>query len=301
MTRRLCKVIIPIILLLGILACFLFKGKIYITYLYLQDYIYLKYLTDIPKSADMAQFYLNSGYNSKEGYIAHGGGVGAYKLANSVEAVHNSLEAGLRFIELDFYETTDGHLVATHSMPELYKNAHYKTKDRQKISFEQVMEMKQKGAYNPVCEKEIRALMQEHPEIILVTDRITNYELLLREIPYPERMIVEVPSGLKYKQALDAGIKYPALTMRPNLTDLVKELNIPIVTAHFGAFCDRDKGIETLKSLHDNGITILLFNYRPNDYWDTPHFVKEYVGKYVSKIYTDIWAPSKLHELQHEQ
>ncbi len=299
MTHHLSKVKILCVVLIGALLCFLFKGKIYLTGLYLQDYVYLKYLTDIPKGSDMTQFYVNSGYNTKEGYIAHGGGVGLYKLANSVEAVNNSLEEGFRFIELDLYETTDGHFVAAHSLPELYKHAHYKTNDCRKISFNQVTEMKQSGAYNPVTEKEIREFMQRYPEMILVTDRVTNYKLLLREIPYPERMIVEVPSGLKYKQALDAGVKYPALSMRPNLAGLVKELNIPIVTAHMGMYSDKN-GKKKLKDVHDKGVTILLFCYGKNKYWDTSQSVKEFVGKNVSKIYTDVWSPSKLHDLQNK-
>lgn len=52
--------------------------------------------------------------------------------------------------------------------------------------------------------------METNRDFILVTDKIADYELLLKEIPFPERMIVEVFSPEDYLKALKSGIRYPA-------------------------------------------------------------------------------------------
>ena len=48
--------------------------------------------------------------------------------------------------------------------------------------------------------------------------------------------------------------------------------------------------------LHDSGVTILLFW---NDFKDRDsyHWLKQYLGKTVSKIYTDSWSPNKVKHL----
>ena len=157
-----------------------------------------------------------------------------------------------------------------------------------------IKKLKINDKYTVLTGDSISELMKSNPNFILITDKIRNYKLLLKEIPYPDRMIVEVFSPQDYLKTLRSGIKYPAYCVwnKNNLETAIK-FKFPIVTMDAKNFFENNENIHLVQKLHDSGVTILLF-YTSFSGRDKPEFLKKYLGKTVSKVYTDTWSPSVL-------
>lgn len=247
------------------------------------------------RGEDMRRFYVSNGYRSPDAYIAHGGGIGALVYTNSLEAVRDSLDKGFRFIELDLIETADGHLVGGHDWKFFKSSINHTDASDEPLSLAEVQDRKIQGKHTVLTGESLRRLM-ESSQFILVTDKIKNYALLLKEIPFPDRMIVEVFSPEDCRRALQAGIRYPAYCIW-NKQGFATALHykFPLVTMDAGNFFESEDSRALVKKLHDDGVTILLFSRNFSE-WDSPDFVKTHVGKTVSKIYTNRWAPARLPE-----
>ena len=252
---------------------------------------YLKYCVDIPRGDDIHRFYLNDGYASPGAYIAHGGGVGQYVYNNSLEAAQDSIAQGFRFIEFDLIVTSDGHLVAGHSWEDFRKMAHLPV-EAGPLSLAEVQESSRPGEFSPMVAKDICRLLEENPGLMVVTDKIADYGLLLKEIPYPDRLIVEVVGGVSgYQRAIKAGVRYPSLAVYDiGQMQLARDCRIPIVSLGNEHFFDTPEGIELTKEMHDMGITILLCDPRG----DAAEFIRAHLGRSFSMIYTDSWSPAHL-------
>ena len=162
------------------------------------------------------------------------------------------------------------------------------------LSLSEVKKLKINDKYTVLTGDSISELMKSNPHFILITDKIRNYKLLLKEIPYPDRMIVEVFSPQDYLKALRSGIKYPAYCVwNKNNFETAIKFKFPIVTMDAKNFFENDENIHLVQKLHDSGVTILLF-YTSFSGRDKPEFLKKYLGKTISKVYTDTWSPSVL-------
>ena len=245
------------------------------------------------RGEDFCKFYVSSDYLSPDAYIAHGGGVGKFTYTNSLEAVLDSLQRGFRFIELDMIETSDGHILGARDWKH-FKSLAGLNSNYDSLSLSEVKKLKINDKYTVLTGDSISELMKSNPNFILITDKIRNYKLLLKEIPYPDRMIVEVFSPQDYLKTLRSGIKYPAYCVwnKNNLETAIK-FKFPIVTMDAKNFFENNENIHLVQKLHDSGVTILLF-YTSFSGRDKPEFLKKYLGKTVSKVYTDTWSPSVL-------
>lgn len=231
-------------------------------------------------------------YLRHESYIAHGGGaINGALYTNSAEAVKNSIQNGFIFIELDLLVTSDGHIVAAHDWNTFNKiTGHAEDKDAV-LSLAEFMERKIYDKYTPLSWKEICAILELNKNVILVTDKIKNYSLLQKQIPYADRMIVEVFSEKDYYNALQSGFPYPAYCIWDERQLKKQEFfNFKMVTASgksFALFPDK------LKKMHEQGIVILLYN--PGSpagvNLDDTEFFKKHIGTFISKFYTDKWIP----------
>lgn len=106
-------------------------------------------------------------------------------------------------------------------------------------------------------------------------------------------MIVEVFTPEDYLRALDFGIKYPAFCVW-DLDCLVvaRKFKFPIVTMDATQFFNNNETIELVQDLHNSGVTILLF-WKSFPDKDKEWWLRKYLGKTVSKIYTERWSPAK--------
>lgn len=225
----------------------------------------------------------SSFYNSDRGtIIAHGGGLGEFLYTNSKEGVLDALSRGITHIELDLLETTDGQILAAHDWDYFRSITHTSSSKRTTpMSWSEAKLLKINGNLTPLNGAMIREIMHLHPEMILVTDKLTNFDLLLKEIPYPERIIVEIFSLRDYIKAVKAGIRHPSFSV-PHLAalTLAQEHSFPLIATNASLF---EQEHPTMQKLHDKGVCIMVFGIEGKN--ALPFFNKR-LGKSASMVYT---------------
>ena len=231
------------------------------------------------------------GLNQPDLWIAHGGGVGEFFYTNCEEAVQDSLTKGFRYIEIDISVTTDGHLVGAHTWQELRALVGADKSSDKAMSRREIEALRPHWKRTPLFEEDICRLMQENPDMVLVTDKIQDFDLLLEKIPYPERMIVEAFNGYDYLSARRTGFTNVALSAWSmyDLT-LAREYQLPAVVLTAQMIEALPEALPLIEELHRKGCCIMV-------HWasicDKPEFVHKYLGRCISRIYTDTWSPQQ--------
>lgn len=234
------------------------------------------------RGADIRRFH-QSGTGA---LIAHGGGIGPHLYANSAEAVSGALARGFTFIELDLLKTRDNHLLAAHDWGTFCELT---GTDTPPDSLQAALQLHIAGNQRPLSGDMINNIMQQHPEMILVTDKISDFELLLQEIPHPERMIVEVFSPQDYVRALNSGILYPAFCVTHSIAlQQAVEHRYPIITISVELFLQHP---DTMRKLHQEQVCIMVYG---TESLDAEQFIREHAGTSASMIYTSTISPDKL-------
>lgn len=109
--------------------------------------------------------------------IAHAGGkLENHIYTNSLEALNHSFEQGCRLLELDISETSDGKLVALHDWKTFKEITNYQgeKKGEEPLTEQEVLNSKIHGKFTPLNMDSINKWFQQHPEAILVTDKIND-------------------------------------------------------------------------------------------------------------------------------
>lgn len=242
--------------------------------------------------ASASRFHNNSGFLSNNGYIAHGGGIGEFVYTNCKEALEKSIKDGFQYVELDLLETSDGDIIGAHDwghFSRLTGQADWRTLKKQPTV--ELKKLKIRGKYTVLSSADICQFMEQNPDVILVTDKIENFELLIKKIPFPDRMIVEVFGTYQFLKALEAGVKYPAYSvLKPHLIEEVEKYSFPLIVTPAYWFNDSDY-VNRIKKLHDKGTVILVFSSAQCDSLD---FIYKNLGRNISLIYTDKWSPAAL-------
>lgn len=230
--------------------------------------------------------------DAPERWIAHGGGVGRLVYTNCEEAVRDSLARGFHFVELDLLETRDGHLVGGHSWKEL--KAHLGAMDcsESPMTRADIEALRGSWSYTPLFAEGICSLLQEHPHMVLVTDKTQNFDLLRRTVPYPERMIVEAATHADYQRAVAAGFSHVALTAY-TMEQLAVAEKHGLAGVVLGAWLlELDPfSAPIIRKLRAAGCCIMVHG---STICDKPDFVHAYLGNTVDRIYTDTWSPQNI-------
>ena len=163
------------------------------------------------QSCDTRQGYIDPVAGSQD-YIGHAGGsVYRYRYSNSIEAVRNSLEQGLEYIELDLSLTSDGELVAWHDWE--FEWTYAPTHD-------EFMNRKIYGLFTPIDFARIDSILTANPRLSLVTDKISNPQIIDRWLrPYKKRVWVECFSDDDYFALQEMGYHVLASRVPPLKTD----------------------------------------------------------------------------------
>lgn len=140
-------------------------------------------------------------------YIAHAGGaIGEHIYTNSRESLDSALAKGYRFIELDFQFTSDSVLVAAHSWEEFNLWTGFAACGNKAPTCGEFTERRIHGRYTPLTAKDVHAFFMQHEDLYLVTDKISNPELLAKYFPgLKERMVVEAFSYEHYRRLRQEG------------------------------------------------------------------------------------------------
>lgn len=231
------------------------------------------------------------GLSSPEAYIAHAGGrIGEHQYTNSREALEDSVRRGYKYVELDLLVTRDGHIVAAHDWKTLAGMTGRRSAEVP-LSLKEAVGGLLYGKYHVLSGEDIAGIMRENPHLVLVTDKIEDYAALARELPFRDRMIVEVFRRWDYLKCLWYGFT-PAFSLPWKLEDLekVKGLDVLCYTTPGIAWREGYDGLLVhLEKLRSAGKSVLLFTAGTPEALDMEGdaFLEKNFRKYFSKIYTD--------------
>ena len=218
-------------------------------------------------------------------FIMHAGGaIDSIKYTNSREAVLQSISNGSKMIELDLAITSDNYIVAVHDWKHFRSIAGLVPKD-EPMSLEEFRKQKIHDKYTPLTYIEIEEIFSNNPNLILVTDKISDYKIIVDNFSFIDRIYVEVFGMKDYQKALKAGIKYPMFSLSSHKhIDLVRQANIPLIVMHSKFMMEFEKEIQ---NLFDSGVCIYV--YSSND----ENFFKKYISHTITGVYTDFWVINK--------
>ena len=194
--------------------------------------------------------------------IAHAsGGLNNKIYLNSEESFQHAYKNGYKFFEIDLNLTSDGIFVGIHSWDDWKREN--KIKEIISIpSYEEIVTINKKAKYKIITEDFINNIMKKYPEIILVTDKVKDYDLLAKKIPFFKRMLVEVFDEKGLNDALNAGFYFPMPSYLHNPKDilnLIKNSDIRYFAIHTATF-KNSFNTNIMKNLVLNGACISLYS-----------------------------------------
>ncbi len=250
--------------------------------------------------------------------IAHGfGGIDEYTYTNSMEAFLYNYEKGHRVFEVDFSITADNVLVAVHDWKRFYQMTGRSLDEEEKaqpLTLEQFKESKIYNKYTPLSWKDIMILMQQYPDIYIVTDTkdkedpmITNAftqivneamelgensgrKILKRVIPqiYNPEMYDIICEIYPWKSIIYTLYNLPKNKFSyEEVYQFIVENNIKIVTTY-----DQRINFSFAREIQDMGGYLYMHTY--ND----ASVVKRLIELYgIHGVYTDYLAPDDVKEV----
>lgn len=139
--------------------------------------------------------------------IAHAlGSIDGNTYTNSREAMIRSIEKGYKYIEVDIDSTSDGIMIASHDWARFNSITNCGHLKDTVVSYEEFSKRKIYGKYTPVTIKEVVDTMMNHPEISIVTDKVSDPEIIERLFSgMKERVYVECFSESDYFELKERG------------------------------------------------------------------------------------------------
>ena len=224
-------------------------------------------------------------------FIAHaGGGIDGKAYTNSLEAVLSSIKNSYKLIELDLLVTDDDKIIAQHDfkiLEGICKKSFFKDKDkkiRKKVLSNDLSDCVKifDNQYTLLKEDEIIDIFENNDNLILVTDKISNYKLIKKKFKFQDRLIVEVFNIYDYFKAKFYGIKNPMFLFTDGRRNLIYSIifNIKLISI---STSNTIKYKTFLNYLFKNKVSI--FSFSSND----EKFNSENIGKNITGVYTDFW------------
>lgn len=139
--------------------------------------------------------------------IAHGlGGIDGIMYTNSREAMNLSIEKGYKFLEVDIDSTSDGILIASHDWESFNLGTNHSECKDTMFSYEVFKSRKIAGYLTPITIEEVVDTMKNHPDISLVTDKISDPAIIEKYFSeIKDRVYVESFSINDYKTLKELG------------------------------------------------------------------------------------------------
>ena len=139
--------------------------------------------------------------------IAHAGGeIDGHIYTNSREALEKAVTNGYRYIEFDFLFTSDSVLVAAHSWEDFNHMTGNANWGDSVLLLKDFTLQRIHDRYTPLSAEDINSFFMQHDSLYLVTDKISDPEVLEQYFPdLKHRMVVEAFSYRDYKALVDKG------------------------------------------------------------------------------------------------
>lgn len=226
-----------------------------------------------------------------ERFIAHAGSaIDGITYTNSLEAMNLAYRKGFRLIELDIIQTSDGHFVASHDWDFWQKQTGYEGEVPADLAT--FKRYKFQGKYHLPTIDEINEWFREHPDAVLVTDKVNDPEAFVPGFVDRKRLMMELFSLEAIEAAQQLKIRAPILTesLLPALgADKVADLqkrNIDHVAVS-------RRTIEADTALYgkmkDTGIKVYAFHINHDPLYDEPYCARSLMD-YCYGLYADNWS-----------
>jgi len=151
--------------------------------------------------------------------IAHAGGTArGYNTTNSLEAVLQSIEAGHTLIELDMLITSDEKIVMVHDFGSSWTKQYLGVEFDKRPTAEEYLSNKIHGMFTPMSFDMLTPILDEHPDVRIVTDCKENslelLSLIARKYPdYIDNIVPQIYDYYQYEQVKRLGYKDMIFTL----------------------------------------------------------------------------------------
>ncbi len=150
-------------------------------------------------------------------YIIHAAGtLDGLDGSNSLEGLTKSVEAGCKYIELDFQFTADGELACIHDWYTQYTDAI--PENGTALTLDAFQNCKIYGTYTPLWLDSLATFLEEHPDIYIITDikdrNVEGAAKIAADYPHlTDRFIVQIYDGSEYDPVREAGFEHIIYTL----------------------------------------------------------------------------------------
>lgn len=223
-------------------------------------------------------------------FIAHAGGeIDGYKYMNALEALDQNYKKGFRLFELDIIKTKDNVYVAAHDWEHWSKITGYK--GSLPPTLDEFKKYKIKNKFTPLDMDAINTWFTEHPETILVTDKVNTPLDFSKKFIDKQRLMMELFSWQAVREGIEANIKSAMPTWNIVLDlkgDIVKKLvdiGITNIAASRRVIYNNK---ELMKKFQENGIRTYVFHVNYDEGRDETYVVCNELSE-VYGLYADKW------------
>lgn len=236
------------------------------------------------------QFQIKQYAKDPQRYIAHAGGqIDGFNYTNTLEALNVNYAKGFKKFELDIISTSDDFFVAAHDWKKWKRISNFE--GEVPPTREEFLKQKIHKKYTAIDIEGINEWFKNHPDAILVTDKVNDVSTFSNQFIDKNRLMMELFNWESVAEAKTAGIKsaLPTGNLLINYSgDIIKLLQENQVEE----VALSRKFIETEKQLLDDlklaGIRIYAFHVNANQGKGTNYMICN-ESHYFFGIYADNW------------
>ncbi len=228
--------------------------------------------------------------NDLDRFIAHAGGeIDGKRYTNSLEALNQNYALGFRHFELDIIETSDQQFVAAHDWKFWKEKTGYEGDTP--VSLATFRSYKIYDTYTPLGMAEINTWFKNHPDAVLVTDKINNPVRFSAAFVDKSRLKMELFSPEALDAAKNLGIRSAMASeavldrFGANALEELKKRKISEVTL---SRKNIGKKSILLRQLTDNGIRTYVYHVNFSPQFDETYVIN-YEFSQVYGMYADRW------------
>ena len=223
-----------------------------------------------------------------ERFIAHaGGGIDGRKYTDSLDALNLNYKKGFRLFELDINKTSDGVYAAVHDWKHWAKITGYKgdLPPTNRVFLRQKIYKK----YSPVDIDVMNKWFGDHPDAILVTDKVDTPIDFAEKFIDKKRLMMELFSWNSVKKGIETGIRSAMPTgsiiqeVEGDKVSYLKTLGVTNIAVNRRVIYSDKK---LWKKIVQSGIKVYAFNL---DKDNTEIYVACNESDYFYGMYADIW------------
>jgi phosphoglycerol transferase MdoB-like AlkP superfamily enzyme len=221
-------------------------------------------------------------------YIAHAGGmIDGLPYTNSLEALDLNYRLGFRMFELDIRRASDNVFVAVHEWDEWEEITGYS--GPMPPSHDVFITSRLYGKYTPLDIHRINEWFSDHPDAILVTDKINEPAEFSDKFLDRNRLMMELFTLEAVREGFRCGIMSPMPTwnvlkdIQGDKVGFLKDLGVKDVAASRRVI---EKNIPLLLKLKQNGIRVYVFHVNYDKGKDEEYVIRHEMD-YVYGMYAD--------------